>query len=154
MEYKKINLMQYKAQKDGTFSGYASVFGCVDYDGDIILKGAFTQSLKEWGQQRQWPLLLWQHDVKEPIGYCTHLKEDGHGLAITGKFMLALRRGREAHNLVKECYLKGLSIGFIPQKTHHLIHKGVRVIERVDLKEVSVVTFPANPKAGITWVSA
>ncbi len=152
MDYKKIILTHCKAKKDGSFTGYASVFGCVDHDGDMIVKGAFAASLAQWKQDMKWPLLLWQHNVKEPIGYCTDLQEDGYGLAIRGQFMLELRRGKEAYALAKGRHLQGLSIGFIPQKTRRLKNYDVRLIERIDLKEISLVTFPANPKAGITRV--
>ena len=152
IEYKQTRLVYCKAKKDGTFTGYASVFGCVDYDGDVMMKGAFSRSLTQWQHDRRWPLLLWQHDVKEPIGYCTHLREDAHGLAMKGQFMLELRRGREAYVLAKGRYLKGLSIGFVPQKTRRMPNQGIRLIEQVDLREVSLVTFPANAKAQITQV--
>ena len=152
MQYKKTTLTYCKAKKDGSFTGYASVFGCVDYDGDMIVKGAFTRSLAQWQEERKFPLLLWQHNVKEPIGYCTHLQEDSYGLFLRGQFMLELRRGKEAYALAKGRHLQGLSIGFIPQKTRRLKNYEVRLLEQVSLKEISLVTFPANPKAAITRV--
>ena len=50
---------------DGTFAGYASVFGVVDNQRDVVQAGAFKTSLKSRSQPVQ---LLWQHQWAEPIG--------------------------------------------------------------------------------------
>ena len=55
-------------------SGYASVFGVVDSQNDVIVKGAFksveSRSVK----------LLWQHDPLRPIGVIKSLCKDEYGL--------------------------------------------------------------------------
>ena len=49
----------------GTISGYASVFGPpADRHGDVIAPGAFAESLASGDK----PLMLWSHDLSEPIG--------------------------------------------------------------------------------------
>ena len=56
---------------DGVFSGYGSVFNVLDAYNEVVVPGAFTDSLKT----RQ-PALLWQHRSGEPIGVYTDVKED------------------------------------------------------------------------------
>ena len=61
---------------DGRFSGYASVFGRLDGGGDIVMPGAFAQSL---GKRRERIRLLFQHDPKEPVGIWEAIGEDTDG---------------------------------------------------------------------------
>ena len=60
-----------------TVSGYFAAFGNVDSDGDVFQKGAFAKSLIE-NKERIMHLL--QHNVTQPIGRPTVLKEDDTGL--------------------------------------------------------------------------
>ncbi len=50
--------------------------------------------------------------------------------------------------------LRGLSIGYIPKKIRYAAGGKIRVLEEIELKEISLVTFPANPKANVTWVKS
>jgi hypothetical protein len=133
----------------GKFAGYASVFDVVDSQKDIIIRGAFSETLKgRVGEVR----MLWQHQQDEPIGVFTKMFEDARGLYVEGKLLLDVARAREAYALLQEGALGGLSIGYSPTK--YRIHEktGVRIISKVDLWEVSLVTFPANDAAKITVV--
>lgn len=62
------------AEADGTFSGYASLFGRADLGGDVVAPGAFAESLRRRGAAGV--RLLWQHDPAEPIGRWLELAED------------------------------------------------------------------------------
>ncbi len=42
----------------GTFSGYGAVFSNEDYGGDVILPGAFTETLAEWKAKGKLPKML------------------------------------------------------------------------------------------------
>ena len=53
------------------FEGYGSTFGNVDRGGDVVVQGAFKQSL-----MKQKPVMLWQHDRGEPIGVFAEIYED------------------------------------------------------------------------------
>ncbi len=53
--------------------------------------------------------------------------------------------------MLKEKTLDGLSIGFVPTKAKNT-KGGVRIIEELDLWEISVVSFPAANKARIQAV--
>lgn len=141
---------------DGSFSGYASVFGIVDSQGEKMGAGAFTLSLKAWGERGKMPKLLWQHDYRQPIGFWRDIFEDNHGLFVKGQLLLDLAQGREAYSLLKNGVVDGLSIGFITVKARRIEGKKrgswLRVLEEVDLHEISLVTFAANPKAKVECV--
>lgn len=50
----------FDAQNEGMFTGYAAVTGNVDLGNDIILKGAFQDSLAKTDPSKV--RVLWQHD--------------------------------------------------------------------------------------------
>ena len=135
--------------EDGIFSGYGSVFGVVDSYKEVVTQGAFADSL-----QGRMPALLWQHRSGEPIGVYTVVKEDSIGLYVEGKLALKTARGAEAYELLKMGALNGLSIGFITREDSYDKVSGIRTLKKVDLWEVSLVTFPANDASRISSVKA
>ncbi len=142
-----------KATKDdGTFEGYGAVFNNVDSTYDKIMPGAFRDTLREK------PLsaikMLWQHDPSVPIGVWTSMEEDDTGLKVTGKILTAVQKGAEALTLMQAGVLDGLSIGFRTVKSMWEEGTDYRQLLAVDLWEVSVVTFPANPKARVDKVKS
>lgn len=137
----------------GEFTGYASTFGGdPDLGRDVVVAGAFTKSLsrRPAGKVK----LLFQHDSAEPIGIWKALAEDSRGLKGTGQLILDTTKGREVHALMRAGALDGLSIGFRTLKDRFDRQKGIRFVEEVDLVEISVVTFPANPKAVVSAVKS
>lgn len=130
--------------EEGKFSGYGAVFDNIDDWDDVIVRGAFSKSLSE-----KTPVMLWQHKSAEPIGIYERLREDDIGLWIEGRLLLDLEKGREAYILLKNQAIRGLSIGFMPLAWEYEIRDGrhIRVLKEIDLWEISLVTFPANPKA-------
>ena len=69
-------------------------------------------------------------------------------------FTKDIPRARQAHALLKGGGLTGLSIGF-RLKDHMADRKtGVRTLTRIDLFEVSLVTFPALDVARVSRVKA
>lgn len=136
---------------EGKFSGYGAVFGNIDGWGDVIKKGAFKNSIKS-----RKPVMLWQHDSSEPIGYYEKIFEDDTGLFVEGQLLLDIEKAKEAHILLKNKAIKGLSIGYIPVDWRYekLNGQEVRMLNEIDLWEVSLVTFPANPAANVTDVKS
>ncbi len=135
-------------QGSGVFSGYASVFGVIDSQADMMMPGAFQSSL-DAVQSGRAIKLLWQHDTSQPVGKITALREDAYGLWMQGELLLDVQQGKEAFALLKQEAIKGLSIGYSPLKWQIDADTGVRFLYEVDLWEVSVVTFPANEMAGV-----
>ena len=135
---------------DGVFEGYASLFGVVDLGKDIVTAGAFRDSLAKRGAAGV--KLLWSHDPAQPIGVWEVIKEDVLGLKVRGRLNLAVAKAREVHALMKSGAIDGLSIGFKTEKSRRDPRKGIRHLERVDLWEVSLVTFPMLPAARVSAV--
>lgn len=137
---------------DGTFSGYASIFGNVDQQNEIVAKGAFVKSLTELAKKKSRPAMLWMHDPRKPIGVWKSIKEDDNGLLVEGQLSLETQLGREAYELLKMGALKGMSIGFqVLNSTIDAVRKA-RVLTEVKLFEISIVTFPANEEANVESV--
>jgi HK97 family phage prohead protease len=131
----------------GLFEGYASLFGVADLGRDVVEPGAFRESLARRGARGI--KLLWQHDPGEPIGRWLALAEDARGLKVRGQLNLAVGRAREIHALMREGAIDGLSIGFRTERARTDVKSGLRRIAKVDLWEISLVTFPMLPGARV-----
>jgi HK97 family phage prohead protease len=136
--------------QDGIFEGYASLFGVPDLSKDIVIAGAFrdTIALRGAGGIK----LLWQHNPSEPLGRWLSVIEDGRGLRVRGQLNLAVSKARDIYALIKDGAIDGLSIGFRAQKTRPDARHGFRRLERIDLWEISIVTFPMLPQARVLHV--
>jgi len=130
-------------QQTGKFVGYAAKFNNVDHGGDKILPGAFGNvDAKEVRG-------LWQHDWNQPIFAPISFKDDGVGLLMEGQLVMEVQQAREALALAKLNALGGLSIGYGAEEYDYEDGGRVRVLKKVKLWEVSMVTFPMNPDAKI-----
>jgi HK97 family phage prohead protease len=135
---------------DGLFEGYASLFGVADLGKDVVMPGAFTDCLKK--RDASAIRLLWQHDPATPIGRWLTVEEDRRGLRVRGKLNLAVERARDIHALMREGAVDGLSIGFRVERARAERPTGLRRLEKLDLWEISVVTFPMLPGARVETV--
>lgn len=131
----------------GVISGYASLFDKTDLGGDLIVKGAFADSLKKTGSERV--RMLWQHDPAQPIGVWDEIREDSMGLRVRGRLCLRVEKAREVWALIQDGGIDGLSIGFKAINAKRDARTGVRRLERIDLWEISIVTFPMLPQARV-----
>ena len=137
---------------DGTFTGYASLFGVTDLGSDVVQAGAFTKSLK--GKPASKVKMLRGHDASEPIGVWDSIVEDTRGLKATGRLILDTVKGRETYALLKVGALDGLSIGYRTKSETYDRIKKVRLLNELDLHEISIVTFPMLPTATISRVKS
>lgn len=135
---------------EGEFEGVAAAFGNVDQGRDIIVKGAFAKSIqaRPAGKVK----MLFQHRPDEPIGVWTSLIETSKGLIAKGKLILESARAREVHALMKAGAMDGLSVGYRTLKDEYDRVKGIRRLLQLDLREISIVTFPMNESAAVTAV--
>jgi uncharacterized protein len=147
-----ITLDTKAVSEDGEFEGYASTFGNIDQGRDIVVKGAFANSLKvrPAGKVK----LLRQHDWNSPIGVLVEAKEDSRGLFVKGKLVLESALARETHALMKAGALDSMSIGFRVIRDEFDRVKQVRKLLEIDLRECSIVTFAMNESAAISAVKA
>jgi HK97 family phage prohead protease len=161
----KLRAVRFKAESiaaDGTFEGYGNVFNVIDSYGDVVLPGAFAESLAGHQAAGTMPKMLLQHDPAVPIGRWLEMREDAHGLFCKGHLILDVAAARETHALMKAGALDALSIGGEPLDTEQAFvdelaglgialkdggneapNGQVRLVHTWHLWETSVVTFPA-----------
>jgi HK97 family phage prohead protease len=137
---------------DGVFSGYASVFGAIDQQNEIVAAGAFSRTLRLAAQQNRAPAMLWMHDPTAPIGLWQLIREDANGLAVEGRLALRTQKGADAYELLKMGAITGLSIGYRVVASRVDAKRKARILTDVDLFEISLVTFPANEAARVSEV--
>jgi HK97 family phage prohead protease len=137
-------------QPSGSFEGMAAVYGNLDLGGDVIEPGAFTRTIKNGGGKVP---LLWQHDQREPIGL-GKLQDSKEGLMIHGQLVMESPVAQKALGLMKADVLTGLSIGYDTIVSEYDKANDIRKLKELKLWEVSLVTFPMNPKAQVTAVKA
>ncbi|MEA2942600.1 MAG: uncharacterized protein QOD09_3129 [Bradyrhizobium sp.] len=135
---------------DGAIEGYASLFGEVDAARDMVMPGAFAQTLKQRGL-RKIPMLF-QHDPSEPVGIWLDLAEDWRGLKARGRLIPDVMRARELLALLKAGAVDGLSIGYRTVRGQIDPKSRVRRLYQVDLWEISIVTFPLLNGARVSAV--
>ncbi len=134
----------------GVFQGYASLFGKRDQQGDVVLPGAFAQSLRVKGAQGI--RMLFQHNPAEPVGVWIDIAERERGLFVRGRLNLKVQRGRELLALLESGGLDGLSIGFKTVRARNDRASATRQLLQIDLWEISLVTFPMLDGARVSTV--
>ena len=123
--------------------GYASLWGVADLNGDVVVRGAFEESLARSGPEGV--RMLSQHDGREVIGVWQEMVEDERGLFVRGRIEDWSAGAKMARALARAGALDGLSIGY---RTARARRDGrLRVLSEVGLWEVSLVTFPMLPGA-------
>ena len=131
--------------KDVKFDGFASTFQETtpeDRDGDYIMQGAFSNSLKRFKEN---PVLLIDHarSVSRMMGSYSKVSIGQRGLEVTGNLTNSLfAEAIHTRALVAEGHLKTLSIG-----GGFFYEDDYRGIREVNLMEISLVVVPANPDA-------
>lgn len=139
----------------GEFEGYGSIFGNKDSYDDIVVAGAFKSSLERWQEKGRLPALLWQHNMQEPIGVYTEMREDDVGLYVKGQLLIEDDPlAKRAHAHMKAGSLSGMSIGYVLNDWEYDREKEAWLLKEIDLWEVSLVTFPANDEARISNVKS
>jgi HK97 family phage prohead protease len=141
---------------------YLSKFDTIDSDGDMIVRGAFSRSLKERGvgsdSNRQIAFLR-HHDWQQQIGKFNRLEEDSEGLFAVGQLGTSTK-GEDALRDYDEGIITEHSIGFqyIMDKTKYIEDENVKgggyyVLNEVKLWEGSAVTFGANEYTNVVEVA-
>lgn len=151
-----------------TFQGYAAVMGNVDDGRDVIVKGAFTKTLKEMGDRVK---VFFIHDFMQPIGKVLELKEvpkgklpqnvlsrapDATGGLYVKAYISPTTKGDDALTLMRDTVLDELSIGYDAIK-HEMKEdedgeENIRVLRELKLYDISPVPLGMNPAAMITSV--
>lgn len=122
-------------------AGYAALFDVADGAGDTIRKGAFVRTLAD----RHEPLpLYWQHNPEQRIGTVELAEEDARGLRVIAR--IDNPESRAITDLVSKA-TNGLSFGY-RARAYRRVPDG-RLLEEIELLEVSLVTHPLQPNARV-----
>ncbi len=124
--------------------GYAALFGVADQMRDVVRAGAFAASLTRRGAKL--PMLV-EHEARLVAGEWTEVREDGRGLFLRGEIRDDRPGAARAKRMIARG-IDGLSIGFVPIVQHR--NAAGRVLNEVELLEVSIVTHPMQPQARLT----
>ncbi|MDB5733231.1 MAG: hypothetical protein JWQ03_3126 [Variovorax sp.] len=158
MKYFDLSMETKALAEPGEFEGYASTFGNVDQGGDVVMRGAFLESIKASKAANRIIPMLWQHDQHEPIGVWREIKEDKQGLFVRGKLLIDTDPlAKRTYGLIQEGAIGGMSIGYripVGGAGPDPKRRDVAQLKTVDLREVSLVTMPMNIEARITAVKA
>lgn len=143
--------LKFDSEKTGEFQGYASVFNSNDADNDTMLPGAFTKSIRG-----ALPPMFINHNHRAiPVGDWLSMSEDHYGLFAKGKIDMAHIDGPSLYSAMKRGAMTGMSIGFTSAPDDFTEKDGGgRIFHNLNLKETSVVTFPAEDRARISAVKA
>ena len=125
-------------------AGYAALFDVADGAGDTIRKGAFARTLAE--RQEALPL-YWQHNPEQRIGTVELAQEDARGLRVIAR--IDNSESPAVTELVSRS-TNGLSFGYRARGYRRV--PGGRLLEDIELIEVSLVTHPLQPLARVHLV--
>lgn len=155
LERKVLSLAEAKSSDagHGTFGGYASLFGLKDAGGDIVLPGAYAETIPQFVQNG---FIALGHDWQGlPVADVAEAREDERGLYITAAFH-AHPAAQDARHYVKRRLAEGksvgLSIGYVAEETEPT--PDARLLKKVHLFETSLVNVPMQRQAGVTQVKA
>lgn len=151
MQYKTFSINSKDVNYDSesrTISGYAAVFGNKDKAGDILIKGCFSKSIQDRGPEsaaNDKIIVLWMHDMNEPIGRLTVLYEDDKGLYFEAPID-DVPRGNQAIKQLESGTLNQFSIGYqyVWENCEYDAEKDAFMVKEVKLHEISVVSVGCN----------
>ena len=161
--HKTARLVQVKAGpadglEEGQFAAYASVFGNKDSYGDVVMPGAFTDTLAEWAAKDAVIPVLYGHEMRDPdmsVGWVIEAKEDEHGLLVTGQIDLEGPKGAQVYRLIKGRRVTQMSFAYDiieggSAESEEL--GGYYELRKLRLYEVSIVPVGANDQTEILAV--
>lgn len=150
----KKKTIELKAE-NGTISGYAATFiREPDSYGDIIAKGAFLECIEKIKAEGKVLPLLWNHDsydLNAYIGTVVNLGEDEHGLKFDATFD-DTPEAQRARELALDGRLCKFSFAYeVVESAEITLEDGRKVNElrKLNIHEVSLVMYPANPDTGV-----
>lgn len=151
MQYKTFSINSKDVNYDSesrTISGYAAVFGNKDKAGDILIKGCFSKSIQDRGPEsaaNDKIIMLWMHNMNEPIGRITVLNEDDKGLYFEA-IIDDVPRGNQAIKQLESGTLNQFSIGYqyVWENCEYDAEKDAFIVKEVKLHEISVVSIGCN----------
>ena len=139
-------------EEKGIIEAYVSIFGNVDSYGEIVDKGAFSESIKN--HFPRYPKGVRDHDWTQPIAKTLEIKEDERGLYVKAKLILEIEKARETYILMKEGVLTDFSFGYRVDEDAIDPETGFRHLKKLTIYEWSPVLVGANPKTTLVNVKS
>ena len=139
IEYKSLEFKAEDIRREGEHlyvKAYASTFGHEDSYNDIVVKGAFINSIS--GDNGRRVKLCYQHDIKDVRGKIIDIAEDDKGLFVEFRTSRTTK-GKDLAIQIEDGELFELSIGYITLESDEI--NGIRYLKEVDLIEISIVRF-------------
>jgi HK97 family phage prohead protease len=163
----KAFVMKFKTDglAEGEFTGYASVFGNKDSYGDVVLAGAFANTLAEW-ERKGIPIpLLWGHNTSDPdfnLGEILTAEEDERGLKVHGKLDMESPKSAQTYRLLKSGRVNQMSFAYAvvdgayvqPEGEGKTWRDAYYELRELDLYEISIVPIGANQDTEILAVKS
>lgn len=160
MEHKYKEFPMQKSEGDaGTISGYFSTYDRIpDSYGDVIAKGAFTETIAKRKESGHPFPLCWNHDLNMIIGSVNpvDIEDTDKGPLMTAKFFNS-ELAQEKREIVKSGVVFQFSYAYdILEAGPTELEDGVKANElrKLDLFEISIVPIPANQNAVMTDIKA
>lgn len=145
-------LCEFKFAEDGNkigrFEGYASVYNSVDQIGDTVLPGAYKSTIETKGAPGVF--MRYEHLRHTSPGKWTHMEEDSKGLLVVGELTPGHTLASDIRASFKHGTVGGLSIGWIPSNSKIQKKAGGRILESVDVFEISITHNPMEAGAEVT----
>ena len=157
-KYKEFALIK-SSDDAGTISGYFSTYDRIpDSYGDVIAKGAFTETIQKRKESGHPFPLCWNHDLNMIIGSVNpeDIEDTDKGPLMTASFFNS-ELAQEKREIVKSGVVFQLSFAYdILEAGPTELEDGTKANElrKLDLFEVSIAPIPANQNAVMTEVKA
>ena len=163
---KKGNTMEHrfksfemKAQDNGMIAGYFSTYDVEpDSYGDIIEKGAFTETFKKREESGHPFPLCFNHDFSAVIGSVKKVEDTEKGPYIEAEF-LDTQMAQDVRKMLQSGAIYQFSFAYdvlqsrVPTEDEKKMGIG-NVLQKLEVFEISVVTVPANQNAVATEVKS
>lgn len=149
--------------KDGQFRAVVAVFDNVDSHGDVVVRGAFADTLAEWADRGDEIPVIWSHDWGDPFSHIGTVKsatETDRGLEIVGEIPQEDRdsnpRAAQVYRLLKSRRITQFSFAFDVLEGGEVERDGRRVTElrRLKLHEVGPCLLGVNQDTSLGSVKA
>lgn len=172
MDLKSVTLTGIKTAGDsgselaaGEFTAYVSTWTRTpDSYGDVVAKGAFADSIKEWEAKDAVMPILFGHDLVDPfsnIGYAKSMVEDDHGLLIHAALDLENPKAMQVYRMLKGRRINQMSFAYDTLESGDVeVPKAdgktqvARELRKLTIHEASVVPFGANSDTEVLAVKA
>lgn len=157
-KYKEFALIK-SADDAGTISGYFSTYDRIpDSYGDVIAKGAFTETIRKRKESGHPFPLCWNHDLNQIIGSVDpdDIEDTDKGPLMKASFFNT-QLAQEKREIVKSGVVYQFSFAYDVLEAGPVeLENGVKAYElkKLELFEVSIVPVPANPRAEMTDIKS